>query len=136
MLPHLSFSYQMTRGSLVLFVGLLSVVFLRRECFTDKLRGLFQRLMLSSLLSGHLFVYRALNIGLIVPAASYSSSPRFSLPLAEWLCLTGVMGGVALVGLSGMLKHTPATDLLVVNDEGSAEVALGIFFIMFAQVCA
>jgi len=95
--------YQMTRGALVLFVGVLSVIFLRRR----------------------LWFY-------------------------QWASLLIVMGGIALVGLSGSMisdtiKESPLGNLLSLMAEGKYEpepiekpeattVLVGVFFILFAQI--
>lgn len=103
--------YQMTRGSLVLFVGALSVIFLRRSSrlpqpASDLDRSLHPR----------------------------SHSFTFSLPgrlfLYQWLSLVGVMIGVALVGLSGALKPSPEKGLQTEGPESEGQIFLGILLIV------
>lgn len=67
----------MTRGALVLFVGVFSVVFLRRRLQLSQLR---------TFLSYHLlFIINSI--------------------LSRWLALVAVMVGVSVVGLSGLLAE-------------------------------
>jgi len=66
--------YQMTRGALVLFVGILSVIFLRR----------------------HLWLYQ-----LSITTLCLSPGPYFTH--SRWVSLITVMAGVGLVGFSGSL---------------------------------
>lgn len=87
--------YQMTRGSLVLFVGFLSVAFLRRRLWLYQL-GLFKCSMSLLYLNG-----------------------------ARWTSLIIVMGGVALVGFSGsLIKDTvkEALNSLLVKANGNADL--------------
>jgi drug/metabolite transporter (DMT)-like permease len=72
--------YQMSRGALVLWVGVLSVIFLRRKLW-----------------------------------------------LYQWTALLVVTLGVCLVGLSGSLQSAGLVD-------DSAQVALGVSLILFAQI--
>lgn len=77
--------YQMTRGSLVLFVGCLSVVFLHRR----------------------LWLYQYVNFD---PSNCIVNHSTFTFSLPRWLSLLVVVAGVAVVGLSGSLakKAVPA----------------------------
>lgn len=104
--------YQMTRGSLVLFVGALSVIFLRRSSHLPRPASDFDRSL-----------HRR------------SHSFTFPLPgrlfLYQWLSLVGVMIGVALVGLSGALKPSSEKGLQVPEaPESEGQIFLGILLIV------
>lgn len=86
--------YQMTRGALVLFVGVFSVLFLHRRL--------------------HMF---------------------------QWIALTGVVIGVAIVGLAGALEPVPdnaPTNLISSGSytypTGVLQTIIGVFLIAFAQL--
>lgn len=107
--------YQMTRGSVVLFVGVLSVIFLRRESVSIAESPVSFSSLTSRLLpfpSGHLHRY-------------------------QWFSLLCVMIGVSLVGLSGSLKSSAAPDASTATtseEESAAKVFIGILLILFAQL--
>lgn len=108
--------YQMTRGSLVLFVGALSVIFLRRQWLPVCAPMVITR-----------------------PLIAKTDPPSFSHPnpgklfLYQWLSLVGVMIGVALVGLSGTLKPKSEAGLTA-EPANESQVFFGIIVIMFAQL--
>lgn len=113
--------YQMTRGALVLWVGLFSVMFLRRKLW------LYQ--YVCCLFNGD---HKVLN------KLDYIHSCR-------WLSLVTVMIGVSIVGLSGSLakdagKGDASLQSLVARiaqgeePPSEATVFIGILFILFAQL--
>lgn len=90
--------YQMTRGALVLFVGILSVVFLRRRLW-------FYQLSIPRYLR-----------------------KLYSHPIYRWFSLLTVMAGIALVGLSGsLIQDTAKNSLLAEEPPEATTVLLGKF---------
>ncbi|CDO70723.1 hypothetical protein BN946_scf184798.g38 [Trametes cinnabarina] len=109
--------YQMTRGALVLFVGILSVIFLRRRLWLYQLSP--------SKLPTH-----ALPLSICPPG---------------WISLITVMAGVSLVGLSGSLVKDAVKESALnlldelppaehVEEPEVTKVLVGVFFILFAQI--
>jgi drug/metabolite transporter (DMT)-like permease len=99
--------YQMTRGALVLFVGILSVVFLRRRLH------LYQWLSLVTVMAG-------------VSLVGLSGS-----------LVKDTLRSTALSFVNMLDPTAPTTDLPAdgtIEDTEAAKIVIGVFFILFAQI--
>jgi drug/metabolite transporter (DMT)-like permease len=99
--------YQMTRGALVLFVGILSVVFLRRRLH------LYQWLSLVTVMAG-------------VSLVGLSGS-----------LVKDTLRSTALSFVNMLDPTAPTTDIPAdgtIEDAEAAKVVIGVFFILFAQI--